>query len=186
MKIKEVIIVEGRDDTTAIRRAVDADTIETNGSAIPPSVLERIRHAQDKRGVIILTDPDYPGQRIRQIVQDHVPGCKHAFIDRQDALKKNGRGIGVEHASPEVIREALKQAHHMVEEVVEQISKEDLLETGLIGGPKAKERREKLGARLRIGYANGKQLYNRLLMFQISHEEFVREMTAILQEEQNV
>ena len=186
MKIKEIIVVEGRDDTTAIKRAVNADTIETNGSAVPKSVLERIQHAQGKRGVIILTDPDYPGQRIRQIVFDHIPGCKHAFIDRQDALKKKGRGLGVEHATPEVIREALKQAHTMAEEPIEQISKEDLIFVGLIGGPKAKERREKLGISLRIGYANGKQLYNRLLMFQITQEEFFYEMARILQEEQNV
>lgn len=186
MKIKEIIVVEGRDDTTAIKRAVNADTIETNGSAVPPSVLERIQHAQGKRGVIILTDPDYPGQRIRQIVSDHVPGCKHAFIDRQDALRKKGRGLGVEHASPDVIRKALKQAHTMAEEPLEQISKEDLIEAGLIGGPKAKVRREKLGGSLNIGYANGKQLYNRLLMFQISQEEFISEMTRILQEDQDV
>ncbi len=34
MRIKEFIVVEGKDDTTAIKRAVNADTIETNGSAI--------------------------------------------------------------------------------------------------------------------------------------------------------
>ncbi|MCT6903202.1 MAG: ribonuclease M5, partial [Lactobacillus sp.] len=34
MQIKEIIVVEGKDDTTAIKRAVQADTIETNGSAI--------------------------------------------------------------------------------------------------------------------------------------------------------
>ncbi len=34
MKIKEIIVVEGKDDTTAVRQAVNADTIETNGSAI--------------------------------------------------------------------------------------------------------------------------------------------------------
>ena len=30
-KIREVIIVEGRDDTAAVLRAVDAQTIETHG-----------------------------------------------------------------------------------------------------------------------------------------------------------
>ncbi|PPA68520.1 ribonuclease M5 [Jeotgalibacillus proteolyticus] len=184
-KIKEVVIVEGRDDTTAIKRAVNADTIETNGSAVPKMVLEKIRHAHEKRGVIVLTDPDYPGQRIRQIVQEYVPGCMHAFINREDALRKHGRGIGVEHASPEVIREALKHAHTMAEEPQEIISKEELIEAGLIGGPKAKARRELLGARLNIGYSNGKQLYNRLVQFEISREEFIREMSRILQEEQH-
>ena len=43
MKVKEVIVVEGRDDTVAIKRAVDADTIETNGSAINESTLPVVK-----------------------------------------------------------------------------------------------------------------------------------------------
>lgn len=41
MKIKEIIVVEGRDDTVAIKRAVDADTIETNGSAVNEETIEK-------------------------------------------------------------------------------------------------------------------------------------------------
>ena len=60
MKIKEIIVVEGKDDTTAVQQSVSADTIETNGSAINTEIIEKIRLAQETRGVIILTDPDYP------------------------------------------------------------------------------------------------------------------------------
>lgn len=67
MKIKEMIVVEGRDDTTRIRLAVDADTIETNGSAVNKATLDKIRHAKEKRGVIVFTDPDYPGERIQAL-----------------------------------------------------------------------------------------------------------------------
>lgn len=183
MKIKEIIVVEGRDDTTAIRRAVIADTIETNGSAVSEETLLKIKHAQEKRGVIIFTDPDYPGERIRKIVNDHVPGCKHAFITKSDALPKRGRGIGVEHASPEVIQEALKEAHLMNESIEEEISVDDLIDAGLIGGNRSKDRRERLGELLRIGYTNGKQLHKRLKMFQIKQEEFAEAIQTILQEE---
>ncbi|WP_456272832.1 ribonuclease M5 [Bacillus sp. AK031] len=183
MKIKEIIVVEGRDDTTAIRRAVDADTIETNGSAVSNETLLKIKHAQEKRGVIIFTDPDYPGERIRKIVNDHVPGCKHAFIPKSEALPKRGRGIGVEHASPSAIQSALKEAHIMNGSLQEEISVDDLITAGLIGGPKAKERRERLGELLRIGYTNGKQLHKRLKMFEIKQEEFAEALTTILQEE---
>ncbi|MCK9911523.1 toprim domain-containing protein, partial [Microbacteriaceae bacterium K1510] len=76
--IKEIIVVEGKDDTTAIKRAVEADTIETNGSAIGEEVLRRIELAMERRGVIIFTDPDHAGERIRKIVSQRIPGCKHA------------------------------------------------------------------------------------------------------------
>lgn len=183
MKIKEFIVVEGKDDTRAINRAVDADTIETNGSAVSEETIEKIKLAQEVRGVIILTDPDFPGEKIRKTIAAKVPGCKHAFIAKEDALSENGESVGVEHASPETIRKALKFAQTMVIESREEISKTDLLEAGLLGGPYAKRRREKLGKLLKIGYTNGKQLYQRLKMFQISRSQFEEALNIVLEEE---
>lgn len=185
MKIKEIIVVEGKDDTTAIKRAVEADTIETNGSAINEETIEKIKLAQATRGVIVFTDPDFPGQKIRQTITAHVPECKHAFIPKEDALHKHGKGVGVEHASPEVIRNALKDAHLMADDAVEEISQEDLLIAGLIGGTGSKERREKLGKLLKIGYTNGKQLHKRLQMFQITQNDFAQAIKVIQQEEKD-
>lgn len=83
MKIKEVIVVEGKSDTIKIKQAVDADTIETNGMEISKQTLKLIAHAQEKRGVIIFTDPDFPGNKIRQTIATNVPGCKHAFLPKK-------------------------------------------------------------------------------------------------------
>lgn len=185
MKIQEIIVVEGKDDTTAIKRAVDADTIETNGSALNARTIEKIKRASESRGVIIFTDPDFPGNRIRQTILEHVPNCKHAFLPKNEALHKHGKGVGVEHATVESIRTALAHAQWMTTVVKEEITQEDLLTARLIGGSGAKERRDKLGIKLRIGYTNGKQLYKRLLMFQVSKEEFAEALAAIDQEEIN-
>ncbi|MGN1401628.1 MAG: ribonuclease M5 [Bacillus sp. (in: firmicutes)] len=185
MKLKEVIVVEGKDDTTAIKRAVEADTIETNGSSIGEAVIEQVKLAQERRGVIIFTDPDYPGERIRSIITAKVPGCKQAFLPKSEARPKNGRGIGVEHATPEAIRQALKEAQIVKEAFKEEITQQDLLEYGLIGGTGSKARREKLGIKLRIGYTNGKQLYNRLNKFYINRDEFICAIEEIIQEENN-
>ncbi|WP_046173299.1 ribonuclease M5 [Domibacillus indicus] len=185
MKIKEIIVVEGKDDTVKIKLAVDADTIETKGSAINDDIIEQIRHAQKTRGVIILTDPDYPGQRIRSLIADRVPGCRHAFLPKKEAIEKHGRGVGIEHASVDSIRKALSDAQYMNEEAAEQITKEDLISAGLIGGPSAASRREALGQKLKIGYVNGKQLHKRLLMFQITQERFAEALAEVLEEEQS-
>ena len=179
MKVKEIIVVEGKDDTTAIKRALNADTIETNGSAINQETIDKIRLAQKVRGAIIFTDPDYPGERIRNIISREVPGCQHAFLPKHLAIHKSGVGLGVEHASDEAIREALKNAKTMDEDLEEIITKDDLILFGLIGGPGSAEKREKLGRYLNIGYANGKQLYTRLKMFGISKEEFMKAIEHI-------
>ena len=42
IKIQEVIVVEGKDDTANLRRFMRVDTYETRGSAINEDDLERI------------------------------------------------------------------------------------------------------------------------------------------------
>ncbi|MBM7555171.1 ribonuclease M5 [Thalassobacillus pellis] len=183
MKIKEVIVVEGKDDTAKIKQAVEADTIETNGSAIDQGTIERIRHAREKRGIIIFTDPDAPGERIRTIVAQEVPGCKHAFLTKDQARSRYDKGIGIEHASLKDIRAALEAVYELKEWEEPVITKHDLMTYGLLAGPGASRRREKLGERLNIGKTNGKQLLKRLSMFQISKDEFEAAMKALVQEE---
>lgn len=175
--IKEVIVVEGRDDTVAIKRAVEADTIETGGSAINEITLRKIALAQERRGIIIFTDPDHAGERIRKIVANRVPGCKHAFLREIDATK--GDDIGVENASPEAIREALSRVRS--EMVGEQglIDWQDLIEAGLIVHPEASSRRRFMGELLGIGYCNGKQFHKRLAIFRISRKEFASALAQL-------
>ena len=186
MNIKEIIVVEGKDDTTAIKRAVGADTIETNGSAIDEATLKRIEHAHNKRGVIVFTDPDYPGQRIRAIIEERIPSVKHAFLPKSKTIAKNGKGLGIEHAKDEDIREALKNVYSVSSQAPEQlITREDLILAKLIGHPNAQKRRERLGELLNIGMTNGKQLHKRLIMFQISIEQFAQAIQIIDQEERN-
>jgi ribonuclease M5 len=170
--IREVIVVEGKDDTTAVQRAVGADTIETGGSAIGEDVLRRIELAQARRGVIILTDPDAPGERIRKLVTERVPGCKHAFLTKDEA--RGRRGIGVEHASDAAIQRALEGVRSPDSDMGElgEIAWSDLLNTGLIVHASSARRRERMGELLGIGYANGKQFYKRCLMFRITRLEF--------------
>ncbi|MEK4508038.1 ribonuclease M5 [Paenibacillus sp. FSL K6-2524] len=178
--IKEIIVVEGRDDTVAVKRALEADTIETGGSAINEMTLRKIALAQERRGVIIFTDPDHAGERIRKIVANRVPGCKHAFLREADATKRGD--IGVENASPEVIREALANVRS---EVVGEASEagmtdwEDLLAAGLIIHPEAAARRRVMGEILGIGYCNGKQFYKRMTVFRISREEFAAALAQL-------
>ena len=59
--IKQVIVVEGKSDIARVGMAVDADMIATEGFALKKTTIEKIRYAYEKRGIIILTDPDGPG-----------------------------------------------------------------------------------------------------------------------------
>ena len=49
IKIQEVIVVEGKDDTANLRRFYEVDTYETRGPAINEDDLERINKINDLR-----------------------------------------------------------------------------------------------------------------------------------------
>ena len=88
VKINETVIVEGRDDTINLKRAVDCFTIETHGFGIRRETWEQIEKAYSERGIIIFTDPDHSGEEIRRKLTERFPDAGQAYIARKDALKK--------------------------------------------------------------------------------------------------
>lgn len=174
-KIKQVLIVEGRDDTCAVNRAVDVMTIETHGFGMSDEMWQRIDRAYRTSGIIILTDPDRAGENIRKKILERYPDAGQAFLPRDKALKKSN--VGVENAKPEDIAEAIEKALKNMEsrkyaETPDTFTTEDMDRFGLSGGPEASERRARLGDALGIGYGNGKTFLKRLNAFGITREEF--------------
>lgn len=169
--IKEVIVVEGRDDIDAVKKAVDAEMIATSGFGINAKIIERIREAQKRKGVIVLTDPDFAGEKIRSIISKRVKGIKHAYIAQVDGLKDGD--IGVENANPDVIRKALENAKMTVEEKNCFYNMQDIFYFKLTGENDSKQRRILLGSELGIGYGNATQILSRLNNYAIPKDEFI-------------
>ncbi len=172
MYIKEVIVVEGRDDLIAVKQAVDAEIITTHGFGITEKTFKRIEDAQKRCGVIVFTDPDLAGERIRKRIEARVPGCKHAFLPKEEALAKDG-DIGIENANPESIRYALSKVREKAEKATALFTKGDLVLCDLWGSADATRRRDILGKLLGIGYGNAKQFVKRLNHYGVTREEFV-------------
>ena len=178
--IKEVIVVEGRDDIAAVKKAVDAEMIAVGGFGINAKVIARIKEAQKRKGVIVLTDPDFSGEKIRRIISKRVKGIKHAYIAQEDGLKDGD--IGVENATPEVIIKALENAKITLEEKNDFYNMQDLYHFKLAGQPDSKKRRIILGKELGIGYGNAAQTLSRLNNYGISKEEFIKAINKITEE----
>ena len=135
---------------------------------------------------IVFTDPDFSGEKIRKIIMEAVPAAQHAFLPRSQAAPKKKGSLGVEHASDEALREALRKVVTPVsqqdEDESEKISRQVLASYGLIAGEQARAKREKLGDVLRIGYTNAKQLEKRLAMFRITETELAEAMKIVEEE----
>ena len=175
MKIKEIIVAEGRDDASAIKNAVCAEIITTHGFGIREETWTLLEKAYLEKGLIIFTDPDFSGEQIRKKLSERFPKAKHAYLAVSDARKhcdaKKSGDIGVENAPPEAIREALQKAKASFEDVVLRFTYEDLVKYGLTGNIDSSEKRAAVGKILGIGYGNAKSFLNKLNKYGITTEE---------------
>jgi ribonuclease M5 len=168
--IRQMIVVEGRDDTAAIKRALDADTIETHGFGISAQTWALMEKAYKERGLIIFTDPDHAGENIRKRVAEKFPEALHAYLDRADATA--GSDIGIENAQPEAILSALKKAKAVSCSREDTFTMDDLRQAGLTGGSGAAQSRAAVGKKLGIGTGNSKAFLKKLNGFGITRQAY--------------
>ena len=112
-------MVEGRYDRNALLQAVDATVVETGGFSVfnDREKLAFLRRLAEKRGLILLTDPDGAGFVIRNHLKGAIPRqqLKQAYVPdiagkerRKRHPGKEGK-LGVEGMRPEVLLEALRR-----------------------------------------------------------------------------
>jgi ribonuclease M5 len=157
LRIKEVIVVEGRYDKNAVSQAVDALVVETSGFGIynDTEKADLLKRLAEKRGLIILTDSDGAGFMIRGYLKGLLDNkyIKHAYIPdvigrekRKRAASKEGK-LGVEGMARTVIISALARAGATFEdesartETGDPITKSDMYTLGLSGTAGSAERR---------------------------------------------
>ena len=175
--IKEVLIVEGKSDVAAVKRAVEADCITTGGFHFVRRTLENISAAYKRRGIIILTDPDSAGENIRNFLSKKFPNAQHAYIPRDEATANDD--VGIEQAKPDAIRRALSKVRTLELNPREEFTAAEMVGLKLSGGADSSRLRDKVGAALGIGYGNVKTFVRRLNNYGVTREEFLEALKNV-------
>ena len=179
--LKEVLIVEGKNDVAAVKRAVEADCIVTGGFHFVGRTLKNISAAYERRGIIILTDPDSAGENIRKFLTRKFPNAKHAYIPRDEATANDD--VGIEQAKPESIRRALAKVRTLELSPRAEFTAAEMIPFGLAGGEGSSNLRDKVGAALGIGYGNVKTFVRRLNSYGVTRAEFEEALNHVLPKE---
>ena len=88
--IKEVILVEGKNDTKKVKKIFpNVETFETNGYDITKPKINLIKKINETRGIICFLDPDRVGKRIRDILIKEIPDLNPAFITINDIVSQS-------------------------------------------------------------------------------------------------
>ena len=182
----KAIIVEGRYDKARLSGVIDALIITTDGFGIFNSAEKQtlIKKLAEEKGILILTDSDAAGFKIRNFLKNIVPEDKitHAYIPdiygkekRKEAPSKEGK-LGVEGIDNSLLENALIKSGIFGKSEKAQrerpITTADLMEFGFTGGhDSAQRRRSFLSANGLPARLQGKNLLSVLNTF-MTYDEF--------------
>lgn len=156
LHIKQAVIVEGKYDKIKLSSVIDAVIIVTNGFSIfkDKEKMSLIRAYAEKTGIIILTDSDSAGFKIRNYLKGSVKGnIINVYIPdvfgkerRKEKASKEGK-IGVEGIDTDIIINAFEKAGVTFSErdtKKESITRMDLYDDGFLGGENSSFKRKML------------------------------------------
>lgn len=178
-KIKELIIVEGKHDIDFLKTFLCADFVKTDGTSIPTETINYLKDCyQNGKKFIILTDPDYPGQYIRNKLIELFPDSKICLINKYDVRKKGT--IGVENATKEAVLNSLENLISYQDYNPNKLTMNDMIELGLSGAENSSNCRKMVGTVLFLGNCNAKTMLFRLNSLNYSREELIDKIKEIL------
>lgn len=170
----QVIVVEGKNDAFKISSIFpDIQVVTTNGSAINQDAVDLLKKLDSTHDIVLFTDPDHAGERIRRLLSKSLKHVYHVFLSRDLAISLNGKKIGIEHASEEDIRRSLENIKMVSKASTSDVTHAFLHDIGLTGSSNSQRLRDALSSVLGIGKTNGKSLYQRLRMFDITQEQII-------------
>lgn len=167
----QVIVVEGIHDRQKLESIYPGITcIVTGGTALDDATIGLVQAAQAARGVILFLDPDHPGRTLTDRLVAAVPGAGIAFLPRREAISRDGRKVGVEHASAAAIDKALAGVRTIAPAPREDVTPADLFVRHLSGCADAAARRNRAATRLGLPPSNAKTLVRWMNMLGIPPE----------------
>jgi ribonuclease M5 len=193
LRIREVIVVEGRYDRNSLSQVVDALIFETKGFSIfhDREKLDTLRMLAEERGLIILTDSDSAGFVIRNRLKSLLPPekIKQAFVPsvpgkekRKDRPSKEGL-LGVEGMRPEELIQALKNAGATEDQSDgEAITDADFYRLGLNGKPGSAQLRRQLAQQLNLPPLISRQDLQKAAGLLLSREELTELVSQLTRE----
>ena len=167
----KIVVVEGSHDVQAIKRVFkNATCLITNGSEVLDETKSMLKALAKDNEIIVFTDPDFPGERIRSKIHEIVPSAIDVFMKKDLCISKNKKKVGVEHATDDDIYNALYPYLNGSVERKSDITMRDIRDFGLNGNTFSKKKRDKISNKLNIGAPNAKMFLQRILMLGISKE----------------
>lgn len=166
--IPGVIVVEGKHDVSKLSSIYNSCYVVTNGYEIPEEEVKFLKALKEDIQIIILTDNDEAGKKIRERINE----IKSNLINVEISAPKSSKKQGVAECLIGDIEKALDK--YVVSKKNE--TNYDLYNLGLIGRDNSKELRRFISNKFNLGLVNKNNIIKRLNLLNISNEELEQEI----------
>jgi ribonuclease M5 len=164
IRLRQAIVVEGKYDKIKLETLIDGFILTTRGFGVfrDPELRGFIRRLAAQRGLVVLTDSDAAGFKIRAYLTGMIPAeqIHNVFIPDLYGKEKRKRApsaegkLGVEGMDVATLRRAFELAGVAVDGETtapqDPITRQDLYEDGFLGGEGSRELRYALYDRLQL------------------------------------
>ena len=165
INVDGVLIVEGKDDVSYLSLFVNALFFTTNGYDVSQEKIAFLKEASKVNKLIIFTDPDDAGEKIRNVLKTQLLGAFEAQCEK--IVRKNQKKFGVAEMEKVAIEDALKDFVTTTETKTNNYHLSTLI--SLSNNPT--QTREKLINKYRLIDGNNKSLENQLNILKIKPQE---------------
>lgn len=165
-------VVEGVTDEDKVKKAGATFVLKTGGVFIRKETLQLFKVVATKRFLVVLTDPDGPGRRIRQLVEKELPQGSWIDVYAQKSTAKDAKKVGIAQMKMRdlgaLLKVYLEHDRNAGEKLLYDMG--DLLAMRL-AGEGSFQRKRRLEEALKVLFPSSKALCRYLNLLRLSKEE---------------
>ncbi|MGI6735254.1 MAG: toprim domain-containing protein [Bacilli bacterium] len=163
-----IFVVEGKNDAEKLKKANIPYVVSTEGLSVPRETVKHLQELSKIHEIIILTDPDGPGQRIESLLLKEIPAAKILNVSKKDSVQ--AAKIGIEKIALNVLKEYIKPYINKRFTTSSDVKYINLLDLGLTG-PNSKLKRRKIAKKFSLIASSLKHMYTQIQLLNINYED---------------
>lgn len=172
MKKSKIYVVEGiRDEELLKKLDPNILTIRTNGFSYNVELINQLVELEKTYEIIIVTDPDFPGRKIRDSISQKLSNPIHVFIPKELAISISKKKVGLEHVNILDLSSILNHEIILNDNQKTKLKASDLNELKLTGDINSANLREIVTKHLHLPISNAKRLLEYINKMGITYYE---------------
>ncbi len=155
-----ILVVEGKGDYNLIKKInKDVEIFITEGLGLDDKKIQELKNVSKihNKKIVVLTDPDVPGEIIRNKIDENIDNVYHLYANK--GLANNNKNIGIENMSIEDVKKIFSNKLYKKQNDNKKYTISDLINIGIYND---KKKRMDFCNKHAISYGNNKKVLRQI------------------------